>query len=384
MPVTSSGMISINDIMTELGVSGETALNDEDIRGLISKSAGSEMAITEWYGASSGFAFTVNSDIQEASVSSLALAAGWNGTDPVEMTLASGKYLWSDNTATAGLTFDVANSTLINNGYIIGKGGRGGYYNNNTYSWDGNNYSGGDGGPALNITVGGTTVQNNSGAYIAGGGGGGRGGRIYGGGGAGGGQGHTAGAAIGQSSTASSPYGWIGTVGSLYKASWAHGSTGASGGGAGGAHWTKYWSNRYKHMGGGGGTGGGRVLPGVGGTGAWWDDPAVGTTLITYSQSASIQFWATASNRYAARNDGGSAGNAPPTPQDPTISGGSYNYSGIAGGGGWGANGGSFWRYDGTLIHAGDTGADSSGRGGAAITGTSRTVSNSGTIYGST
>ena len=384
MPVTSSGIISINDIMTELGISGETALNDADVRGLISKSSGVQMSISEWYGASSGFAFTVNSDVQEASASSLALAAGWNGSDPVEMTVASGKYLWSDNTSTAGLTLDIANVVLINNGYIIGKGGRGGYYNNSSYSWDGNTYSGGDGGPALNITQSGTTVQNNSGAYIAGGGGGGRGSRIYGGGGAGGGQGHTAGAAIGQSSAASTPYGWIGTVGSLYKASWNHGSGGAGAGGAGGNHWTKYYASRYKNMGGSGGTGGGRILPGVGGVGGWWDDPAVGSTLITYSQSASVQFTSTAEQSYAARADGGSAGNVPPVPNDPTSSGGSYYYSQVAAGGGWGANGGAFWRYDGQLVHAGNTSIASSGRGGAAITGTGRTLTNNGTIYGST
>jgi hypothetical protein len=384
MPVTSSGQISINDIMTELGISGETALNDEDVRGLIGKSSGVQMSISEWYGASSGFAFTVNSDVQEASASSLATAAGWNGTDPVEMTIASGKYIWSDDTATAGLTLDIANATLINNGYIIGKGGRGGYYNNATYSWDGNTYSGGDGGPALNVTVAGTTVQNNSGGYIAGGGGGGRGSRSYGGGGAGGGEGHSAGAAIGQSSTGNTPYGWIGSVGSLYTPPWAYGSTGAGAGGGGGALYTKYYASRYKKMSGSGGSGGGRILPGVGGTGGYWDDPAVGTTQITYSQTATQMFFSVAEHTYAARMDGGSAGNVPPVPNDPTATGGSYYYSGIAAGGGWGANGGAFYRYDGVLVHAGNASIPSSGRGGAAITGTSRTLSNSGTIYGST
>jgi len=369
--------------MAELGVSGESSLNDEDFRALISKSSGVQMAMSEWYGASSGFSFTVSANHQEASVSSLATAAGWNGTDPVEMTLASGYYLWSDNIANPGLTLDVANSTLINNGYIIGKGGAGGYYN--VAGWDGNNYSGGDGGPALNISAAGTTVQNNSGAYIAGGGGGGYGHRSRGGGGAGGGLGHSAGAAIGQSSASNTPYGYIGSVGSLSTPSWAVGSGGAGAGGAGGCLQTTYYANRYRKLMGSGGTGGGRILPGVGGSGGYWDDPNPGTTMITYSASASVMFTSSVSEHsYAARMDGGSAGNVPPVPADPTLSGGSYNYSKIAAGGGWGANGGAYWRFDGTLTHAGDTTKSSSGRGGAAISGTSRTLSNSGTIYGST
>ena len=57
----------------------------------------------------------------------------------------------------------------------------------------------------------------------------------------------------------------------------------------------------------------------------------------------------------------------------------SYKYSdsqpgyGAGGGGGWGASGGQ-----------GRAGYQAGGAGGAAISGTSRTLSNSGTIYGST
>lgn len=55
MPLTSSGQISLNEIHIEAGgTSGTQAtVNDADIRGLISKTAGVQMGFDEWYGASS-------------------------------------------------------------------------------------------------------------------------------------------------------------------------------------------------------------------------------------------------------------------------------------------------------------------------------------------
>ena len=54
MPLQSSGQISLNDIHLELGATSgtEVALNDSDVRGLINKSSGTQMSISEWYGAS--------------------------------------------------------------------------------------------------------------------------------------------------------------------------------------------------------------------------------------------------------------------------------------------------------------------------------------------
>ena len=54
MPLQGSGAISLNEIHIEAGGStGDSAsLNDADIRGLISKSSGAQMAFNEWYGAS--------------------------------------------------------------------------------------------------------------------------------------------------------------------------------------------------------------------------------------------------------------------------------------------------------------------------------------------
>ena len=54
MPVPGSGQISLNDFHVEAGGSSGTqcSLNDADIRGLISKGSGVQMAFNEWYGAS--------------------------------------------------------------------------------------------------------------------------------------------------------------------------------------------------------------------------------------------------------------------------------------------------------------------------------------------
>ena len=54
MALTSSGALSLNEMHIEAGGSSgtECSLNDSDIRGLISKSAGASMAFNEWYSAS--------------------------------------------------------------------------------------------------------------------------------------------------------------------------------------------------------------------------------------------------------------------------------------------------------------------------------------------
>jgi hypothetical protein len=44
--------------MTELGISGATALNDADVRGLIGKASATTMSLSEWYGASAGYQST--------------------------------------------------------------------------------------------------------------------------------------------------------------------------------------------------------------------------------------------------------------------------------------------------------------------------------------
>ena len=304
MAVTSSGQISIQDIMTELGISGETALNDADMRGLIGKDAAVQMSISEWYGASSEYTLTGNH--QEITASTYINSGG--------VLRFTGDWIWSDDVTVAGLTIDIP-CTFINEGNVIGRGGNGGN-------------SGQDGGPAIEVTSTGVFITNSSGSYIAGGGGGGAGqqgaGGVSGGGGAGGGHASNGGAG-----------GAIGQVGSNTRGAPA---TAGGAGGAGGQWSTDSEGRIYKRA---DGQSGGRVLPGVGGTQPFLE-----------------------SGKYDAGpgGTGGSAGNA----------GGNAN--GYAGGGGWGASGGSA-----TGLNVGSPGA-----GGAAIEGTATTLTNNGTIYGST
>ena len=375
MAIIGSGQISIQDIMTELGISGETSLNDADVRALIDKANQTETMISEFYGASSAFSFTVSSSQQEQNVSSLAQAAGWNGSDALVMTINSGVYMWSDNVANPGLLVNVAGCKVINNGYIIGRGGDGGKENRSYAAWDGNLGSGQHGGKAINVTAASTTIINNSGAYIAGGGGGGYGYWMSGGGGAGGGLGNTSGGAIGQASAASYQYGYVG--GSI--PSWNVGSEGSGCGGSGHAHKGTYSGGRYKKVIGSGGSGGGRILTGTGGAGAYFQVPTT-STVIYPSASSGTGYFSDIFPSYA-RYYGGTGGSQPALPTKATGTNERSDYGG-PGGGGWGAAGGSFWAYDGSQRDPGD--AWSSGDGGAAIGGTSRTVTNSGTIWGST
>ena len=61
MPLQTSGTISLNDIHVEAGgpSGGQASINDADIRALIGKSSGAQMAFSEWYGASGTWTSTV-------------------------------------------------------------------------------------------------------------------------------------------------------------------------------------------------------------------------------------------------------------------------------------------------------------------------------------
>lgn len=61
MPLQTSGQISLNDIHVEVGGPSisEVSFNDTDVRNLISSTAGTEVGMDDFYGASSGPAATV-------------------------------------------------------------------------------------------------------------------------------------------------------------------------------------------------------------------------------------------------------------------------------------------------------------------------------------
>ena len=68
MPLQSSGAISLDDIHVEAGGStgSQATINDADIRALISKSAGAQMAFNEWYGASASIQISSGNSFYQA------------------------------------------------------------------------------------------------------------------------------------------------------------------------------------------------------------------------------------------------------------------------------------------------------------------------------
>jgi hypothetical protein len=175
-----------------------------------------------------GFLFeaTISTNQQELNLATWAAGQGWNGTDNAQITIASGVYVWSNSVSTPALTTGSFPNglTLIVNGYVMGKGGKGG---------GSSSAAGESGGPAISLGTDITIVGGTNG-YIGGGGGGG-GAHITGsfdlegGGGAGGGVGGESadagsGGSIGQSGANGSDSGGTGDAGD--------GGT-AGGGGAG-------------------------------------------------------------------------------------------------------------------------------------------------------
>ena len=61
MALPTSGQIDLNAIHVEAGGSSGTqcSINDSDIRGLIGKASGVQMAFSEWYGASAAWTTTM-------------------------------------------------------------------------------------------------------------------------------------------------------------------------------------------------------------------------------------------------------------------------------------------------------------------------------------
>jgi hypothetical protein len=181
MALPETGALSLSQIAAEFG--GSAALALSAYRGVTSAiPLQGPVAMSLFRGQSSAFALAITSSQKELNLHSYLLGQGWDGQSAVAVTVGAGVYIWSDNTAVAALNTGGAYSgglTLINNGFIMGKGGAGGIGGQN----------GSPGGPALHLT---TAIKiDNTNGYIGGGGGGGAGSGAYnswgGGGGAGGG-----------------------------------------------------------------------------------------------------------------------------------------------------------------------------------------------------
>lgn len=243
------------------------------------------------------FIATINTNQQEMNLATWALANGWDGVSAAQITVGNGVYIWSNNTGTPALYTGnfAAGLTLVNNGYIMGRGGDGVYQG-----------AGQAGGNA--ISLGCNTSIDNTVGYIGGGGGGGggvTGGSYYasGGGGAGGGVGGSpsggAGGNLGGSGANAAVFSFGGGGGRIFPSSSLAGPTysagmmfiggyGNSGGGTGNCYRGIYGSASGGLGGGPGVSGGMGSGTGIGygsGGGGGWGAPggsAGGALSITY------------------------------------------------------------------------------------------------------
>lgn len=263
----------------------------------------------------------INADTQEYTLTASSLSGYQYGASDVVLTVDTGIYVYSDNTANPALTATgfTAGDTfrIINKGYIIGKGGRG---SSNTSISAMN--AGAAGGPAISIDHNAIIDNTDASAYIAGGGGGGGGG-------------------VGSFTFSGTSYFLAGGGGGAGGGVGGNASGGAAGGvGAAGSNGTT--SPTY------GGGGGGRILPGTGGasvtaSAAGGNGGGSGGSGAQYSAGSPV-------GSSGAGGDGSSAGGN-------ATNGASWWGKG-GGGGGWGALGGN---------GIGSASSTSGGSGGKAV-----------------
>ena len=215
MTMVSSGTISIGGSATsgglnqsiniELGRSATatSSLNESALRTLAGVPSGA-ISLSNFYGKSNEFAFTISTNQTNANLRTLAVNAGWDQSKKVVATVGSGVEIRSTTGGTPALTINGSfpnGVELVNGGVIVGLGGNGGRGGWSPGFVDPNGAAGGAGGTAVAVSVA-VSIRNN--ATISGGGGGGGGGGLGencsfqgGGGGGGGGNGYGSGGAAG-------------------------------------------------------------------------------------------------------------------------------------------------------------------------------------------
>lgn len=345
MALPSSGRIKLSDVNTELGLSSTTriSLGQLSVLTLFNISGGRIALAADGYGKANrvSLSTTFSSNTTQTTVTASSLSGYVAGKTDLTITVNSGVYLYSTDTAAPALTITGATTgdtiTLVNNGYIMGKGG------DSVHSYGTRRNDGRPGGPAISISYP-LIITNNS--YIGGGGGGGASAGYYvpgAGGGAGGGNGSA---------------GYSLAVGGLGGDPGQAGQNGKM---------TYFWD----------GGGGGRIMPGVGGVfhrGGTSDGGGGGGGAGGASAGR-------AQGGYAAATNGGSAGDSTPSVDYrydiPGWNWQVYGYGEVGtGGGGWGASAGS--------ANSGSYGTAIGGTGGKGIQLNGNTVTYvvQGTIYG--
>ena len=356
MALNPSGVMSIGgttvgasiNLELNLSATANSSIGQADFRALAQKPSG-VISLSDFYGKSNIIVIPpVTTDTANLVITAFGIPGYVPGESKVELTINSGVYLYSTDVVQPALKFiDFVTGdqiTVINNGFIMGKGGQGGGLDNNS--------TGQPGGPAISLNVN-TIIVNNS--YIGGGGGGGS--TRVGGGGAGGGNGGYAGTSIpSQYESAVSGVG---------------GAPGQSGTDATGSTVT-FISLRFGYyISNGAGGGGGRIMPGVGGAGGAYSNgiPFGGKGGGAGGGGGGHVFNLNSSGGEAIGGSGGSGG---AVGANSTYVGDSPNGGG-GGGGGWGASGGRTAQI-----------ATPGGAGGKAIAlnGKTVTITGSGIVYG--
>lgn len=242
MTLPSSGSISLSEINTEFSLGtnigayrSATWYTDAGGTGTFPST---DLSMSAFYGkraTSPLFAATISTNQQNLNLRTWAINNGWNGSSAAQITISSTVYITSTSTGTSALTVDGSwpgGLTLINDGYIIGRGGNGGTGGIPKSSIAAT--AGGAGGTALSCGTGFSITNNGT---IGGGGGGGGGGAVYSGsnsttpgGGGGGGAGGGAGGLTNGSSGTTTAAGSGGTNTSVGGAGGSLGSVGTTGG----------------------------------------------------------------------------------------------------------------------------------------------------------
>lgn len=138
MPIPSSGAIRMGaDIGVELGNTATSmiSLGATAPRTLAGVPSGAIRLAADFYGKSSAFVFnqTISSNTNDYNLRNAAIAGGWDQILALNATITinAGVFVGSSSTGSPGFTtgssFPVGSTlTVINNGYIVGRGGNGG------------------------------------------------------------------------------------------------------------------------------------------------------------------------------------------------------------------------------------------------------------------
>lgn len=209
----------------------------------------------------STFNLTIAGNTLNYNLRAAAMAAGWNGSSAIicNLTINGGVVVGSNSIAsysidTGGGWPAGSTITIVNNGYIAGAGGDGGYGGDTGMrAWAA--YPGLAGGPALNLQFP-VTINNNSG-YIYSGGGGGGGAMSFNNLGAVGNSNGGGGGGAGNKIGVGAPNGNAGNGGLLAGGAGGYGGYAGYGGGYGGSGLGSAGGSGWGTINGGGGGGGG-------------------------------------------------------------------------------------------------------------------------------